>query len=597
MAKEELEDIIEYEDYEADYIEEPEELSDNDKVVQNSKGQVKFKSVNHSKRAEANEVETDGEIATYANYALEYFNYRCALSGEKFVIFDEPIQRGKNNKLITNLSAEHILALTTGGNDIIPNIVPSVYQYNIQKNGYYILDWWTKAKDINGNSIYSPEKLLKLVNYMLKSLQARKELGIKKQPREYRKRILKPNEIDEFLNQEEIAEKVLSDTITSTTQVEDGKNILTQIPQQEGEIPSLAKQKDKETKITEAMFLTDALEVLQKEEKIPQEVIVKLQNMYKEVEGEIPFEIEVRKNIISALEQMGIENNKYTVANSLLVNTNLLEKVRENKEEIQNIIKEYIRKSIAELKGVLTEECIKEIISYNPEVLYNEEAVNQQKEIIELYKMYINKDIKVDILNQNYLINALKVRQWMEKNNTIKPPKRYNKSDSKEETQLAIQLDTIKQQLIKPYNKLETEDKKEEYKKQHPELDDVMKIIEWIDKNNVKVKEDSQYYWHVLAIKEWMEKNNTTKPPRAQNQDKTIPEEEGILGSQLSAIRQQLIKPYSKLKTEEEKEEYKKQHPELDEVMEIIEWIDNNNIKVKEDSAFYWNALKIKEWM
>ena len=416
MAKEELEDIIEYEDYEADHIEEPEELSDNDKVVQNSKGQVKFKSVNHSKRAEANEVETDGEIATYANYALEYFNYRCALSGEKFVIFDEPIQRGKNNKLITNLSAEHILALTTGGNDIIPNIVPSVYQYNIQKNGYYILDWWTKAKDINGNSIYSPEKLLKLVNYMLKSLQARKELGIKKQPREYRKRLLKPNEIDEFLNQEEIAEKVLSDTITSTTQVEDGKNILTQIPQQEGEIPSLAKQKDKETKITEAMFLTDALEVLQKEEKIPQEVIVKLQNMYKEVEGEIPFEIEVRKNIISALEQMGIENNKYTVANSLLVNTNLLEKVRENKEEIQNIIKEYIRKSIEELKGVLTEESIKEIISYNPEVLYNEEAVNQQKEIIELYKMYINKDIKVDILNQNYLINALKVRQWMEKN-------------------------------------------------------------------------------------------------------------------------------------------------------------------------------------
>ena len=90
-----------------------------------------------------------------------------------------------------------------------------------------------------------------------------------------------------------------------------------------------------------------------------------------------------------------------------------------------------------------------------------------------------------------------------------------------------------------------------------------MKIIEWIDKNNVKVKEDSQYYWHVLAIKEWMEKNNTTKPPRAQNQDKTIPKEEGILGSQLSAIRQQLIKPYSKLKTEEEKEEYKKQHPEL----------------------------------
>lgn len=385
MAKEELEDIIEYEDYEADYIEEPEELSDNDKVVQNSKGQVKFKSVNHSKRAEANEVETDVEIATYANYALEYFNYRCALSGEKFVIFDEPIQRGKNNKLITNLSAEHILALTTGGNDIIPNIVPSVYQYNIQKNGYYILDWWTKAKDINGNSIYSPEKLLKLVNYMLKSLQARKKLGIKKQPREYRKRLLTPNEIDEFLMQEEIARELLSDTITATTEVEDGKKILTQIPQKEGEIPSLSKQKDKEIKVTEAMFLTDALGVLQKEEKIPQEVVIKLYNMFKEVEGEIPFEIEVRKTILDVLEQMGIENNKYTVANDLLLNSGLLEQARDiEKDEILNLIEEYLKNQEEKLREILSEEQTKIAISNMPKVLYDETVVNR----IEFWKKY-----------------------------------------------------------------------------------------------------------------------------------------------------------------------------------------------------------------
>lgn len=385
MSKEELEDIIEYEDYEADYIEEPEELSDNDKVVQNSKGQVKFKSVNHSKRAEANEVETDVEIATYANYALEYFNYRCALSGEKFVIFDEPIQRGKNNKLITNLSAEHILALTTGGNDIIPNIVPSVYQYNIQKNGYYILDWWTKAKDINGNSIYSPEKLLKLVNYMLKSLQARKDLGIKKNPREYRKRLLTPNEIDEFLMQEEIARELLSDTITATTEVEDGKKILTQIPQKEGEIPSLSKQKDKEIKVTEAMFLTDALGVLQKEEKIPQEVVIKLYNMFKEVEGEIPFEIEVRKTILDVLEQMGIENNKYTVANDLLLNSGLLEQARNiEKDEILNLIEEYLKNQEEKLREILSEEQTKIAISNMPKVLYDETVVNR----IEFWKKY-----------------------------------------------------------------------------------------------------------------------------------------------------------------------------------------------------------------
>ena len=186
MSKEELEEVIEYEDeyYEENFIEEQEELSDNDQVEQDSKGQVKFKSVNHHKRAEANEVESDGETATYANYALEYFGYRCALSGEKFVVFDNAVEREENAKLTTNLSAEHIVALTTGGNDIIPNIVPTVLQYNVQKNGYYILDWWPKARDINGNSIYSPERLLKLVNYMLKSLQARKDLGIKKNPRE-----------------------------------------------------------------------------------------------------------------------------------------------------------------------------------------------------------------------------------------------------------------------------------------------------------------------------------------------------------------------------------------------------------------------------
>ena len=50
---------------------------------------------------------------------------------------------------------------------IIPNIVPTVLQYNVQKNGYYILDWWPKAKDINGQSIYSSEKLLKIVIYIM----------------------------------------------------------------------------------------------------------------------------------------------------------------------------------------------------------------------------------------------------------------------------------------------------------------------------------------------------------------------------------------------------------------------------------------------
>ena len=397
MSEEKLEEIIEY-----------------DKVEQDSDGQIKFKSVNHHKRAETNKVESDGEIVTYANYALEYFGYRCALSGEKFVVFDSSVERENNKRITTNLSAEHIVALTTGGNDVIPNIVPTVLQYNVQKKEYYILDWWPKAKDVNGNLIYTPEKLLKIVNYMLKSLQARKDLGIKKHQREYRKRLLTPNEIDEFLMKEGIAEGLISDTITATTEIEDGKNILTQIPQQEGTIPSLAQQKDKGTKITEAMFLTDALEVLRKEEKIPQEVIAKLQNMYKEVEGEIPFEIEVRKSILSVLEQMGIENNKYTVSNDLLLNSDILRRIREfnNDNEIQNIIQKYIGNKIEELKEILSEEQVILAISNMPDCIYSDVVRNRIKFWKDNRSGSLNEILqRAGNTTDNFIDNIIKLQQ------------------------------------------------------------------------------------------------------------------------------------------------------------------------------------------
>ncbi len=603
MSKEKLEEVIEYEDEELDedYIEDQEELSDNDQVEQDSKGQVNFKSVNHHKRAEANEVESDGEIATYVNYALEYFGYRCALSGEKFVIFDNPVER-EGYKRNSNLSAEHILALTAGGNDIIPNIVPSVLQYNIQKNGYYILDWWPKAKDINGNPIYIPEKLLKIVNYMLKSLQIRKDLGIKKQPREYRKRLLTPNEIDEFLMQEGIAQGLISDTITAATELEDGKSILTQIPPQEGAIPSLAKQKYKETKITEAMFLTDALEVLGKEEKIPQEITAKLQSMYKEIEGEIPFEIEVRRNILSDLEQMGIEDNKYTVANDLLVNSDILEQVRntENSEYKILYINEYLSKKTESLKQIFSEEYLKEIISYKPEVLYDFKSSKEEKELIDLYIKYTdNNKINIKNLSKIYLRNILEIKKWMEENKTIKPPRYQNKKNivPKNEAKLGSDLVSIRSALIKPYRELNNEEEKEEYKRKHPELEYVMAIVEEIDRNNVKIKGEQKYYINILKIKEWMKENKTTKPPRKQNEKKTVPEEEAKLGRALATIKQELIKPYKDLKNKEEKEEYKMQHPELEEIMAIIEEIDRNNVKIKEEQPHYINILKIREWM
>lgn len=355
---------------------------------------TEYESVNHYKRAKEAKVQSDGEMAIYTNCALEYFGYRCALSGEKFIVFDNPVERESDTRVTTNLSAEHVVALATGGNDIIPNIVPSVLQYNVQKSNHYLLDWWPKAKDVNGNSIYSSEKLLKLVNYMLKSMEIRKNLGIKKYPEEYRKKLLEPNEIDEFLNEDNIAKKLKSETITTTIESEDGKTILAPIPTKDMEIPSLVKQKD--IKVTETMFLIDAIEVLEREEKIPKGIIEKLYTMLKSVENEIPFEIELRKNILVVLQEMGIENNRYTIGNSLLINSDILEYVRENEDASQKAVSAYIETKISELERTFDEDEIKLIIENKPELLYDE----SKRYSIQKAKGYFSKESFQEIIKQ-----------------------------------------------------------------------------------------------------------------------------------------------------------------------------------------------------
>ena len=53
--------------------------------------------------------------------------------------------------------------------------------------------------------------------------------------------------------------------------------------------------------------------------------------------------------------------------------------------------------------------------------------------------------------------------------------------------------------------------------------------------------------------------------------------EEKRLGIALGSIRQLLIKPYLELTTEEDKEKYRKAHPELEEVLQIVTEIDLNS--------------------
>ena len=98
----------------------------------------------------------------------------------------------------------------------------------------------------------------------------------------------------------------------------------------------------------------------------------------------------------------------------------------------------------------------------------------------------------------------------------------------------------------------------------------------------------SKYLENIRKIKEWMKQNKTTKPPTASAKNT----EERKLGQMISNIRQNVIKPFNLLNTDEERTEFLKKHKGAEEVIEIVNWIDTNNVSVK-----LQQAREIKRWM
>ena len=238
---------------------------------------VKFKQVNHSNRADSFGRISDGETSKFLNIALEYFNYRCALTGERFVKFDKSISTEDEEtqeiiKLKSNLSVEHMVPLCRGGDDIVPNLFPTIYQFNVQKNGYYPLDYFKQAKNINEQSIYSPYRLLKIINYMLKSstVEAR-ECVREKNVRKYKKIILTPNEIDKYLKEieEKESEKLFSDT---ETVLDESKKKLKNLPSlRKGDYKRYTEGKYKITEYKLHMmdiFFHDSIKIIEAEKEI-----------------------------------------------------------------------------------------------------------------------------------------------------------------------------------------------------------------------------------------------------------------------------------------------------------------------------------------
>ena len=390
-------------------IEEKETSTTKDKT-----GHIKFKKVNHQERAKKSGRISDGNTAAYLNIALEYFNYRCALSGEQFKSFND--EKVENSFAKNNLSAEHVVPLCQGGDDIFPNLVPSVLQYNISKNGYNLLDWWGKQKDIEGKNLYSPYRLLKLANYMMKSIDARnKELNIK----QYEKVILTPNEIDIFLakieKQDELQEdnmkkKILSETVTTTKLTEDGKKILQIIPEIDGNIPRQTDQQSEKNDNIYAIdiFLTDTINKLITDKEFikdenSEQIINILNKMYNNVVGIIPFEIEIRNKLLNKLRTVGIEENQYTIANELLHNSELHNLLKENTNQTDEFIAQYFTKKERQLteKCGLTTQQFKTAIVNIPAILYNENVINK----LRFYQQYRPQNLQYYIEGKNNVID------------------------------------------------------------------------------------------------------------------------------------------------------------------------------------------------
>ncbi len=195
----------------------------------------------------------------------------------------------------------------------------------------------------------------------------------------------------------------------------------------------------------------------------------------------------------------------------------------------------------------------------------------------------------------SYLEKIYEIKEWMERNETTRPPRQSGENISEEEKRLGRALSCIRQNLIKPYKELKTEEEREQYRKRRPEIEEIMEIVEEIDKNNIPTS-----LRNIRGIKEWMERNETTIPPRGCGKD--LLEEERRLGRSLGTIRKELINPYKELKAEEEREEYisnleNRKYGTLSrkqfmEIIETVEEIDKNNIP-----AYLKNIRDIKEWM
>lgn len=175
----------------------------------------------------------------------------------------------------------------------------------------------------------------------------------------------------------------------------------------------------------------------------------------------------------------------------------------------------------------------------------------------------IDNDKKIREIRKTYKKDIEEIKQWMEKFGDGQPPRFKNATG--EERRVGFLLRNMQKAILFPYLKLNTIAEKEKYKKENPEVIDLLEVFK-IDDHYEKIKQESLYLKNAKEIKEWLEKNGRIKPPTQWSDDL----EEAKLGRKLNRICSCLIKPYFSSSDENEKSKFKNQYPELEEVMMVL---------------------------
>ena len=243
-----------------------------------------------------------------------------------------------------------------------------------------------------------------------------------------------------------------------------------------------------------------------------------------------------------------------------------------NKKEGQMSLQEKVEILLAFDDLSDTKDLESEINQYKQYIRNNKEKLtDEQMEELKLRGMRFEKAQNV------YLRDALLIKEWMERKNTTKPPS-TNKKDM-EENDLCGRLYRIRTRFIESFEKLETESEKAEFRKKNPEIDEVIEIINKIDKNNIEDISTRTQLKNILKVKQWMKDKNTIIPPYYEASD----DKERSLGGALARARD-FIETFITL-SREDRENFEKDNPEVEYVIKIIHEIDLTRLHA------------IQEWM